>query len=194
MNNENALATLTPEQAQLIPAIIQQMMGPLVESLGEMMKNNTEALNRLAEAQQMQADRMDALEKQIRLNTLVTPQQVKYFNDAIRARARELLDKRGMDDDKAAKRLGTMIRKNVLSRYGVGALHDIPKHEYSVAMNHIGTWNDMLAVRDVIKEARKRLEPEMDETEPAAHLDGAQEMARMGDQHHKRGMRKSMEG
>lgn len=156
MDEKSGLPALSQEQAQMIPIIIQQMMGPLVEAMGKMLKNNTDALNQLAATQQIQADRLEALEKQIRLNTLVTPQQVKYINDAIRARARELLDKRGVDDKKAVTRLGNALRKALLSRYGVGALHDIPKHEYSVAMSQITTWNDMLAVRDIVKEFRER--------------------------------------
>lgn len=154
MDENNALSTLTPEQIQVIPMVIQQVLGPVMAQMSTLLKNNTEALNQLAAAQQVQSDRMEALERQIRLNTLVTPQQVRYVNDAIRARARELLDKRAIENDKAARKLGNAIRKSVLSRYGVAALHEIPKHEYSVAMNHVGTWNDMLCVRDVVKEAR----------------------------------------
>ena len=156
MDENNNLPALSQEQAQMIPALIQHMMGPLIEAMGKMLKNNTDALNQLAATQQIQADRLEALEKQIRLNTLVTPQQVKYINDAIRARARELLDKRGVDDRKAVTKLGNALRKALLSRYGVGALHEIPKHEYSVAMSLVATWNDMLAVRDIVKEFRER--------------------------------------
>lgn len=158
MNENNNLPAISKEQAQMIPAIIQQMMGPLVETMVTMLKNNTEALNQLAATQQIQADRLEALEKQIRLNTLVTPQQVRFLNEAIRSRARELLDKRGIDDKKAVTKLGNAARKSLLSRYGVGALNSIPKHEYGVAMSHIATWNDMLIVRDVVKDARARSE------------------------------------
>ena len=169
MDDNNALSTLTPEQVQVIPLVIQQVLGPVMKEMSTLLKNNTEALNQLAAAQQVQSDRMEALERQIRLNTLVTPQQVRYINDAIRARARELLDKRGVDNDKATRKLGTAIRKSVLSRYGVAALHEIPKHEYSVTMNHVGTWNDMLCVRDVVKEARMR-----EETHETVSLAGVQ--------------------
>lgn len=158
MDENNNLPALTQEQAQMIPIIIQQMMGPLVEAMGKMLENNTQALNQLAATQQIQADRLEALEKQIRLNTLVTPQQVRFINDAIRARSRELLDKRGVDDKKAMTKLSAAVRKALLSRYGVAALHDIPKHEYSVAMSLISTWNDLLVVRDIVKEARERCE------------------------------------
>lgn len=161
MSDENkSLSTLTPEQLQIIPAVIQQVLGPVLEKMTILLKNNTEALSQLASAQQVQSDRMEALERQIRLNTLVTPQQVRYINDAIRMRARDLLDKRGVDDDKATRKLGNAIRKSVLSRYGVAALHEIPKHEYSVAMNHASTWNDMLCVRDAVKEVRERGNPD----------------------------------
>ena len=161
MNENNNLPALSQEQAQMIPVLIQHMMGPLIEAMGQMLKNNTDALNQLAATQQIQADRMEALEKQIRLNTLVTPQQVKYINEAIRARARELLDKRGVDDRKAVTKLGNALRKSLLARYGVGALHEIPKHEYSVAMILVGMWNDMLAVRDIVKEFRERCTKEV---------------------------------
>lgn len=36
--DEKALSTLTPEQAQVIPAIVQHMMGPLVEAMGSCWK------------------------------------------------------------------------------------------------------------------------------------------------------------
>ena len=163
MDENSNMPALSQEQAQMIPVLIQHMMGPLIEAMGQMLKNNTDALNQLASTQQIQADRLEALEKQIRLNTPVTPKQVKFLNDAIRARARELLDKRGVDDKKAMTKLGTAIRKALLARYGVAAPNEIPKHEYSVAQNYIATWNDMLTVRDVVKEARDRAMPKEEE-------------------------------
>jgi hypothetical protein len=99
------------------------------------------------------------MEKQIRLNTPVTPTQVRYFNDAIRRQARSLLEARSiMDDAKAVKSLAGMIRKGVLTRYGVGTLSEVPRHEYPVVLTQISTWNDALAVRDVAKGARSRAE------------------------------------
>ena len=85
----------------------------------------------------------------------VTGKQVSYLNDAIRAKARELLDKRGVDNAKAITKLGNQIRKAVLSRYGIGCLREIPKHEYNVAMQQIGMWSDVLTVRDVVKWAEE---------------------------------------
>ena len=53
-----------------------------------------------------------------------------------------------------------MIRKSVLSRHGIGNVREIPRHEYNVDMSYIETWNDVLAVHDVVKEARTREEVE----------------------------------
>lgn len=192
---DNALSVLTPEQMQVIPAIIQQMMGPIVDAMGKLLEHNAEALDQLAGAQKVQNDRLEALEKQIRLNTLVTPQQVRYMNDAIRARARDLLFKREIEDAKAVKKLGNAIRKSVLSRYGISALHEIPKHEYSVAMNQIGMWSDALQVRDVVKEARERAEHvAMAEAEQSAGAHGVAADAPPDHQSNKRAVRASAEG
>lgn len=176
MDENNSLATLTPEQAQIIPVIVQQMMGPLVEAMAKLLENNTNALNQLAAAQQMQTDRMEALEKQIRLNTLVTRQQARYLSAAIKERTLELLDKSSISEAKAVRKLSGIIRKDILADYGITSVEEIPKHEYSVAMNSIKTWNNIRVVRDVVKEARQREEAAentlMGGLQPSADSDG----------------------
>lgn len=153
------LSTVNGAAPPEVALALEKMLSPLVEAMARMMKNNTEALDRLAATQKVQSDRIEAMERQIRLNTLVTPQQVRYFNEAIRKRARELLLKRECADDaKAVKALAAMIRRAVLTRYGVSALHEIPKHEYPVVLSQVQTWNDTLCVRDVVKEVRSRAE------------------------------------
>ena len=127
-----------------------------------LLENNTAALEQLSSAQSVQNDRLEALEKQIRLQTLVTSKQVYYLNDAIRMRARELLDKRSVSDNKAITKLGNLIRKSVLARYGVSSLRDVPKHEYNVALSQIGMWNDILSVRTVAAQFRNNAEMEAD--------------------------------
>lgn len=143
----------TPE---IIGNIISELMTPIVKSIGEILKNNTQALEQLSAAQAVQNDRLKALEDQIRLQTPVTGKQASYLNEAIRLRSRELLEKHGIDDKKAATKLGGAIRKAVLSRYGISTLREVPKHEYIVAMSQIGTWNNALMIRDAAKEARSQ--------------------------------------
>jgi hypothetical protein len=154
-SEKNTAIVVPPEQ---LGEIITELMRPVMQTIGKLLENNTSALEQLSAAQSVQNDRLEALEKQIRLQTPITSKQVTYLNDAIRSRARELLDKREVDDKKATIKLGNAIRKSVLSRYGIANLREIPKHEYTVAMSQIGMWSDALAVRDVVKEARMRAE------------------------------------
>ena len=147
---------------EMIGQIITELMRPVMQTIGKMLENNTAALEQLSAAQSVQNDRLEALEKQIRLQTPVTSKQVTFLNDASRQRARVLLDKKGIEDKKAVTKLGNAIRKAVLARYGIGNVREIPKHEYSVAMSQVEMWNDVLIVRDVAKEARERVEQEAD--------------------------------
>lgn len=83
--------------------IITELMRPVMQTFGKMLENNTAALEQLSAAQSVQNDRLEALEKQIRLQTPVTSKQVTYLNDAIRQHAREILYKRGVDDKKQSR-------------------------------------------------------------------------------------------
>lgn len=160
MTKNTDLAKLTPEQTEIVSVVIQQVVGPVMEHMAKLFSQNAEAIEQIAGTLKVQTDRIESLEKQIRLNTLVTPKQVSYINDAIRSRSRELLQKRDIEDRRSVQRLGNAIRKSVLTRYGVAALNEIPKHEYSVALAQVGMWNDALCLRDVVKEARERAESE----------------------------------
>lgn len=142
--------------------IVAKIISPVMKTIGKLLENNTAALEQLSSAQSVQNDRLEALEKQIRLQTLVTSKQVYYLNDAIRMRARELLDKRSVSDKKAITKLGNLIRKSVLARYGASSLRDVPKHEYNVALSQIGMWNDILSVRTVAAQFRNNAEMEAD--------------------------------
>ena len=159
-SQENALIP-SGETNQAISAVITEIMRPMMQAIGKMLEKNVEAMERLAATQTVQNNRLEALEKQIRLQTPITSKQAQYLNDAIRTKSRELLDKRDLyDDKKAVTKLGNAIRKDVLARYGITSLREIPRHEYQVAMNQIGMWNNALIIRDVVKEARERLEGE----------------------------------
>lgn len=154
---ENKALSIQEEQAQALSVVIEKVMGPLFAGLAQVLQTNTEALTQLSNAQQVQNDRLAALEREVRMNTLVTQKQVQYFNTAIRDRARELLAKNCpdyTDSPKLAKMLTTAIRKNVLMRYGVGALHEIQRHEYEVVISQINTWNAAATIMEVRKAAR----------------------------------------
>jgi hypothetical protein len=147
------MADIAPENRIQIMGIITV----LAEAVTRFIANNTEALDRVAAATGAQNARMEALEKQIRLNTPMSLQQARYINGAIRQKARELLVKRGAEDNAVAIRLlSTSIRKAVLTRYGASTLTEIPRHEYPVTLTQVQTWNDALCVRDAAKAAEER--------------------------------------
>lgn len=156
--NDALPVTNSQIDSAMLSHVITELMRPVMQTIGKMLENNTAALEQLSAAQSIQNDRLEALEKQIRLQTPVTSKQVSFLNDAIRQRARYLLDKKGIDDKKAITKLGGMLRKSVLARHGIGNVREIPRHEYSVDMSYIETWNDVLSVHDIVKEARARAE------------------------------------
>lgn len=158
MDEQKEKSLIPTEQTSQLPDVLKTILSPIIQTMCETMERLNETMSRVATAQQLQSERMAELEKQIRLNTPVTPSQVRHMNDAIKHRAQELLDGRKIDDAKAQRQLGNMIRKSVLARYGVSALHEIPRHEYSVAMAQISMWLDTMQLMNVIKEARMRHE------------------------------------
>lgn len=146
--------------------VVRDIMAPLMESIGMMLKHNTEAMEQIAAAQQMTSQRIAELEKRVRLQTPMSRTQEKYIGDAIRARARELLEGKGYGEDKkAVTKLSAAIRRSVLTRWGVSGFREAPAYDYDTALRQIGMWNDLMIVRDVIKEARKREEAAVEEAQ-----------------------------
>lgn len=186
---------LSHETVEVVSVVVRDIMAPLMESIGKMLKHNTEAMEQIAAAQTLTSQRIADLEKRVRLQTPMTRTQEKYIGDAIRARARELLDTKGYaDDKKAVTKLSGAIRKSVLTRWGVSSLREAPAYDYETALKQIGMWSDFMAIRDVTKEARKRAEMAMVPTEQPTGMDGQEALARPDDQPGKPNMREDMEG
>ena len=186
---------LSPETVEVVSVVVRDIMAPLMESIGKMLKHNTEAMEQIAAAQTLTSQRIADLEKRVRLQTPMTKTQEKYIGDAIRARARELLDAKGYaDDKKAVTKLSGAIRKSVLTRWGVSSLREAPAYDYETALKQIGMWSDFMAIRDVTKEARKRAEMAMVPTEQPAGMDGQEALARPDNQPGEWNMREDMEG
>lgn len=164
---------LTEEQAGMISVVMREMMAPVMEQIASILERNNQAMERIAATQQMMSARISDLEKQVRLKTPMSKSQEKCVNDAIRARARALLSNKGFaDDKKAVSKLGAAIRKCVLVRYGVNSLREAPAYDYETALQTVSGWNDLLLLRDVVKDARDRAEAQ-ETTEQPAGVDGA---------------------
>lgn len=182
---EKELLTMVPAQAEapaMVPAalgaMVMEIMRPVMATLTTMLEQNTAALDQLAAAQSIQNDRLEALERQIRLNTPVSSKEAQYINERLRGRAYELLDKRGVSGDrKAVTKLAGVIRKSLTAYYGAASIREIPKHEYKVAMHLIDMWNGALAVRDIAKEAKDRVY----QTAEGVGVDGGEPLAGVDD-------------
>lgn len=146
---------LTVPSSQLA-TVVQQMMAPVMEQIGTILERTNQAMERIAATQQMMSSRISDLEKQVRLKTPFSRTQEKCVNDAIRERARELLDAKGISGDrKAVNRLGTAIRKSVLARYGIGSLREAPAYDYETALKQVQIWNNRLTVQEIAREFRE---------------------------------------
>lgn len=176
-------AAISAAEIQIISTVVQQMMAPVMENIGAILERNSAAMERIAATQQMMSTRISDLEKQVRLKTPMSKAQEKCINESIRARARELLDAKSVADDrKAVTKLGGIIRKSVLARYGVDSLREAPAYDYETALGLVTGWNNPLITRDVAKEAKHRAELVMVEAEQSAGVDGAAPLEQNSDQ------------
>ena len=186
---------MDPKTVEIVSVVVRDMMAPLMESIGKMLQHNTEAMEQIAAAQQLTSQRIADLEKRVRLQTPMSKAQEKYLSDAIRARARELLDAKGFADDrKAVTKLSAAIRKSVLTRWGVSSFREAPAYDYETAIRQAGIWNDMMAVRDTVKEARLRAEMDMAHSEQPAGMDGGKKDERQDGEPGEPAVRPDLEG
>lgn len=148
-----------------------EMVRPLMEAMSKLLTGNVEALQQINEALNMQNERMAALERVVKRRLPVTAAQVRYMNDSIRNRAHALLDGKDGIDAKAYTVLGRHIRRDVQVRCGITSLREMPDHEYSASMEQIEMWCNVIVIRDVIREARDRVEVLAD-AEQSAGVDG----------------------
>lgn len=136
---------------------VQTMIKPVFEQFGAILERTNQAIERIAAANSMMNARITDLEKQVRLQKPVSRSQENYINDAIRKRARELMDAKGYAEDrKAVTKLGGAIRKSILSRYGVSSLREAPAYDYETALEQVARWNDLMILKEITKEARAR--------------------------------------
>ena len=136
---------------------VQQMIAPVFEQFGQILERTNQAIERIAASNQLMSARITDLEKQVRLQTPVSKSQENYINEAIRKRAKELLDAKGFAGDrKAVTKLSSAIRKSILARYGKSSLREAPAYDYETALEQAAQWEDLMVIREIVKEAKAR--------------------------------------
>ena len=145
MNNDIIPLDKLPEETRAIVVPIVQQFSACME--------------RAAQDIHIMSQRITDLEKQVRLQKPLSVSQEKYINGAIRKRSAELLGEKGYAGDrKAVNKLSGVIRKGILSRYGIGSLREAPAYGYDTMMEEAQTWKDFVILKEIAKEAAKRAE------------------------------------
>jgi hypothetical protein len=156
--NEHELKPATKDELMLtadqVSAIASQLFAPLMQ----LVAHNTQALEQVGAALTANASRLEELERHQRLQTPVSQMQVRYINEAIKKKACAILGKRTLPEELTVgiylKKLVNVMRRDILIRYGVASLREIPKCEYSVVLSQIDMWADVIVVQRIITENR----------------------------------------
>lgn len=134
------LMQISPGTPSTLPAEVQAtlaQMGDIMRGMANMLRATNE--------------RMASLEREVKLLTKVTPAQASAINEAIRQRAAELCENyRAQGCEKAA---ANAIRRAVRLTTGTNSVRDLPRCEYSVAMEQVSMWDD----RKVMKALRAKV-------------------------------------
>lgn len=165
MDKETGLATIQREE---LSQVVRDLLTPIMETIGQLLRDNTEAMQQIAAAQQMASARISDLEARMRLQTPLSKAQEKYVQDAIRKRAREILETKCAPDRKAVTKLSGAIRKSVLTRLGVATLRECPAYDYQTVLNQVEKWMDFPQVREIVREAKEREKADLESRDPAA--------------------------
>jgi len=141
----------TPEQKTNTE--LTTFLGGFMERMMGLLENNNKVMETCASAVNSMNGRMESIEKQIRLNTPLTPAMASYLTGAIRAKAKEIADKHAGGNTRARTIIAREIRKELFVQYGVSDMRSIPRHEYEVAMERVGMMRWTLKLSDTVKAA-----------------------------------------
>lgn len=130
MEERRAMALL-PETAVQLHRDVQQM--------GEMMAR----MGQLMAGMQRRMDEMEARQEKI----TVRHADVKRIQQLIRIRTAEICGKYALNAE-SAKVLRAAIKKDVLKRWGVKDLHDLPAAAKDAVENAIGGWTNIRLVME----------------------------------------------
>lgn len=125
-------AALDPRAAEALAENVRQM-GQYIGQLGA-----------IVGSMQKRMDEMEARQRQV----TVTHEEVKRIQRLIRTRAQEICDKYALEDDESPKAFRKAIRKDVMNRWGVRDLHDLPEAAAGAVRSAIGSWVNIRMVME----------------------------------------------
>ncbi len=110
-----------------------KLFGQYLKQMGNMMA-----------AMQKRMDEMEARQRQV----TVTHEEVKRIQRLIRVRAQELCEKYVLQDPESPKVIRKAIRRDVMNRWGVKDLHDLPEAAAAAVRNAVGSWVNIRLVME----------------------------------------------
>ena len=134
MNGENWEAYPAEQKpVGVVMADDVKLLGQYLKQMGNMMA-----------AMQKRMDEMEARQRQV----TVTHEEVKRIQRLIRMRAQELCDKYSLEDNESPKVIRKAIRADVMKRWGVRDLHDLPEAAAAAVRNAVGSWVNIRMVME----------------------------------------------
>lgn len=131
LEKRRALALLPETAAQLHQDVEQ--MGALLARMGQVIG-----------AMQRRMDEMEARQAAV----TISHEDVKRLQAKIRWRADAICGKYGLRDPESARKFRAAIKKDVLARYQVKDLHDLPAAMLPAAHKQIESWTDIRLVME----------------------------------------------
>lgn len=113
------------------------------------LKHMAEMMATMAAMLQATTESMEQLRRQVRLLEKVTPAQASAVNKAIRERATEICALYLIRDDRGEKLAAAAIRKAVKLQFGAGAVKEIPRCDYEIALEAVRKWDDYKTMKDI---------------------------------------------
>lgn len=134
-------------QTEALPAVPAQQIAQLPPEIRQAFQQMAQATVSMAQTLRATNERITSMEREIRLLTKVTPAQATAINAAIREHAAELCAAyrvRGQE-----KAVANAIRRAVKLTTGVNSVRELPRCEYSVAMQQVQLWDDYKAMKAI---------------------------------------------
>lgn len=136
-----------------LPAIPEQQLAQLPPEVAQAIQQMAQAAMSMATMLRATNERMASMEREIRLLTKVTPAQASAINAAIRARAAELCGSyRAAGCEKA---VANAIRRAVRLTTGVTSVRELPRCEFTVAMQQVQLWDDYKVMKAIKLKAKE---------------------------------------
>ena len=130
---DDNVRALEAEPVGLVMSEDVKLFGQYLAQLGHMMAT-----------MQKRMDEMEARQKQV----TASHEEVKRIQRVIRWRAGEICDKYQLTDPESGKILRAAIKKDILNRWGVKDLHDLPERALDAVRAAVGSWVNIRLVME----------------------------------------------